>query len=49
MTSPDRKWSVIAIVAGMFMLLLDVTIANVALPQILKAFGASLPDLQAGQ
>ena len=30
----------------MFMLLLDATIVNVALPQIHKAFGASLSDLQ---
>jgi MFS family permease len=29
-----------------FMLLLDVTIVNVALPQIQQAFSASLPDLQ---
>jgi MFS family permease len=30
----------------MFMMLLDVTIVNVALPQIQKTFSASLPDLQ---
>jgi MFS family permease len=41
-----KWWTLTAVVAGMFMLLLDVTIVNVALPQIQQAFGASLPDLQ---
>ncbi len=41
-----KWWTLAAVVAGVFMLLLDVTIVNVALPQIQKAFGASLPDLQ---
>ena len=42
-----KWWTLTAAVAGMFMLLLlDVTIVNVALPQIQKAFGAPLPDLQ---
>ena len=41
-----KWWTLTAVMAGMFMLLLDVTIVNVALPQIQKAFGASLPDLQ---
>jgi EmrB/QacA subfamily drug resistance transporter len=41
-----KWWTLTAVVAGMFMLLMDVTIVNVALPQIQKAFGASLPDLQ---
>jgi MFS family permease len=41
-----KWWTLTAVVAGMFMLLLDVTIVNVALPQIRRAFGASLPDLQ---
>lgn len=40
-----KWWTLTAVVAGMFMLL-DVTIVNVALPQIQKAFSASLPDLQ---
>ena len=39
-----KWWTLTAVVAGMFMLPLDVTIVNVALPQIQKAFGASLPD-----
>ena len=43
----ERKWwTLIAVVAGIFMLLLDVTIVNVALPQIQTAFDASLSDLQ---
>ncbi len=41
-----KWWTLTAVVAGVFMLLLDVTIVNVALPQIQQAFGASLPDLQ---
>jgi EmrB/QacA subfamily drug resistance transporter len=43
----DRKWwTLIAVCTGVFMLLLDITIVNVALPQIEKAFKASLTDLQ---
>jgi EmrB/QacA subfamily drug resistance transporter len=43
----DRKWwTLLAVSAGTFMLLLDVTIVNVALPDIERAFGASLSDLQ---
>jgi EmrB/QacA subfamily drug resistance transporter len=42
----QKWWTLTAVVTGMFMLLLDVTIVNVALPQIQQAFGASLPDLQ---
>ena len=36
----------VAVVAGIFMLLLDVTIVNVALPDIENALDASLADLQ---
>ena len=43
----DRKWwTLIAVCTGVFMLLLDITIVNVALPQIERAFRASLADLQ---
>jgi MFS family permease len=41
----DRKWwTLIAVCTGVFMLLMDVTIVNVALPDIQHAFGASLAD-----
>src|SRR5689334_14252368 len=43
----ERKWwTLTAVSVGVFMLLLDVTIVNVALPDIQRAFGASLSDLQ---
>src|SRR3954464_11000872 len=43
----DRKWwTLLAVCTGVFMLLLDITIVNVALPDIQGAFGASLADLQ---
>src|SRR5262245_5066491 len=43
----NRKWwTLIAVCTGVFMLLLDITIVNVALPDIQRAFSASLSDLQ---
>src|ERR1700710_3078330 len=43
----ERKWwTLLAVCTGVFMLLLDITIVNVALPDIQSAFGASLADLQ---
>ena len=43
----DRKWwTLAAVVVGVFMLLLDVTIVNVALPDIERQFNASLSEVQ---
>jgi EmrB/QacA subfamily drug resistance transporter len=43
----DRKWwTLIAVCVGTFMLLLDVTIVNVALPEIQTSLKASFSDLQ---
>ncbi|HLH65059.1 MAG TPA: MFS transporter [Solirubrobacteraceae bacterium] len=43
----DRKWwTLIAVCTGVLMLLLDITVVNVALPQIERSFRASLSDLQ---
>jgi len=41
-----KWWTLIAVSTGVFMLLLDLTIVNVALPDIQRAFHASLSDLQ---
>ncbi len=43
----DRKWwTLIAVCVGTFMLLLDITVVNVALPDIQKALNSSFADLQ---
>ena len=43
----ERKWwTLIAVCVATFMLLLDITVVNVALPDIQKDLGASLSSLQ---
>lgn len=43
----DRKWWTLGVVCvATFMLLLDITIVNVALPDIAKALGSTFTDLQ---
>ncbi|MBZ5739384.1 MFS transporter [Nocardioides mangrovi] len=45
-TDRGRWWTLVAVCTGVFMLLLDVTIVNVALPDIQSDLDASLSDLQ---
>src|SRR3954469_14829670 len=43
----ERKWwTLVAVAVGTFMLLLDITIVNVALPDIQRSLDATLADLQ---
>src|SRR6266851_4621792 len=42
----QKWWTLTAVVAGVFMLVVDITIVNVALPDIGRAFGSPLADLQ---
>src|SRR4029077_4600893 len=42
----DKWWTLVAVCLGTFMLLLDITIVNVALPDIQRALHSSFADLQ---
>ena len=44
--APGRRWTLVAVCATTFMLLVDVTIVNVALPSVQRALHASLTGLQ---
>ena len=47
MAALDRKWwTLIAVCTAIFMLLLDITVVNVALPDIQRSLNASFSDLQ---
>src|SRR6266581_2160207 len=42
----DKRWTLIAVCVTTFMLLVDITIVNVALPSVQRSLGASLTGLQ---
>ena|SRR6266576_6073944 len=42
----NKWWTLVAVCLGTFMLLLDITIVNVALPDIQRALNSSFSDLQ---
>jgi EmrB/QacA subfamily drug resistance transporter len=42
----NKWWTLVAVCVATFMLLIDVTIVNVALPDIARALGSSFTDLQ---
>jgi EmrB/QacA subfamily drug resistance transporter len=44
--APARRWTLVAVCATTFMLLVDITIVNVALPSIQRRLDASLTGLQ---
>ncbi|MFI6083011.1 DHA2 family efflux MFS transporter permease subunit [Streptomyces sp. NPDC051217] len=44
--TPNKWWTLTAVCLGTFMLLLDITIVNVALPDIQRSLHASFSDLQ---
>src|ERR1700749_591859 len=44
--TPQAWWTLVAVSLGTFMLLLDITIVIVALPDIQKALGAGFDDAQ---
>ena len=44
--APDRRWTLVAVCTTTFMLLLDITVVNVALPNIQHDLDASLTGLQ---
>src|SRR5512132_239402 len=47
LTSANRKWWTLAAVSlGLFMIMLDNTVVNVALPSIERDLGARLPELE---
>ena len=41
-----KWWTLVAVCVATFMLLLDITVVNVALPAIQRALGAGFEDLQ---